>query len=58
MMTNPPLPLLNNHQIDNTSREHPIKDAKTNTNKTRIIHDPNVTIHLEHITNGVQEMYY
>ena len=53
MLTKPPSSLLDNYQADNTSREHPAKDADTNTNKKPIIHDPNVTKRLGRVTSGL-----
>ena len=52
MLTKPPLPLLVNHQTDNASKEHHVKDAATKTNKKTIIYDPNVIKRLRRVTSG------
>ena len=51
MSTKAPLLLPDDHRTDDASKEHPVKNANLNTNKTPISHDPNVNKHLGRVTS-------
>ena len=46
-------PSSDDRQVDDNSKEHPVKDADENANKKLILHDPNVTKRLGRVTSGL-----
>ena len=52
MLAKPPFLLPDKHQVNDTLKEHPAKDADTDINKI-IIHDLHITKRIGHVTSGL-----